>query len=82
MAENRVTSAIVEVLTPGTPNARVSSVIAEVLTPGVAQVRVSHTVVEVLATRPALPFHAATTCYGGSRGAQWPLWNRYLGIPG
>ena len=50
MAANRVTSAIVEVLTPGTPNARVSSVIAEVLTPGVAQVRVSHTVVEVLAT--------------------------------
>ena len=50
MAGNRVTSAIVEVLTPGTPNARVSSVIAEVLTPGVAQARVSHTVVEVLAT--------------------------------
>jgi hypothetical protein len=50
MAANRVTSAIVEVLTPGTPNARVSSVIAEVLTPGVAQARVSHTALEVLAT--------------------------------
>jgi hypothetical protein len=50
MAGNRVTSAIVEVLTPGTPNARVSAVIAEVLTPGVAQARVAHTVVEVLAT--------------------------------
>jgi hypothetical protein len=50
MAASRVTSAIVEVLTPGTPNARVSSVLAEVLTPGVAQARVSQTVVEVLAT--------------------------------
>jgi hypothetical protein len=50
MAQNRVTSAIVEVLTPGTPNARVSSAIAEVLTPGVAQARVAHTVLEVLAT--------------------------------
>jgi hypothetical protein len=50
MAGNRVTSAIVEVLTPGTPNARVSAVLAEVLTPGVAQARVSHTGVEVLAT--------------------------------
>ena len=27
-------------------------------------------------------FHAAMTCYGGSRSAQWPLWNRYLGNPG
>jgi hypothetical protein len=50
MAASRVTSAIVEVLTPGTPNARVSSAIAEVLTPGVAQARVAHTVLEVLAT--------------------------------
>ena len=30
---------------------------------------------------PAPPFHAAMTCYGGSRSAQWPLWNRYPGIP-
>ena len=29
----------------------------------------------------ALPFYAAMTCYGGSRSAQWPLWNRYLGNP-
>jgi hypothetical protein len=26
---------------------------------------------------PAPPFHAAMTCYGGSRSAQRPLWNRY-----
>lgn len=27
----------------------------------------------------APPFHAAITCYGGSRSAQRPLWNRYPG---
>ena len=30
----------------------------------------------------APPFHAAMPCYGAQGGAQWPLWNRYLGNPG
>jgi hypothetical protein len=30
----------------------------------------------------APPFHAAMPCYGAQGGAQWLLWNRYLGNPG